>query len=174
MDLVEALKIIKIKCHPNSNPNPLVDEALDTVEKAIQKLELIDSANPSEVLMFIQELLNISETEKHFINLANYDTRLNLIKTKHALIKAQEDEEKNVMYKQLREQLGCPLELIAKLKKANYIYRDDGLEFGFIGINFNDEDKLILYDDDEWNTFTSDLRLSDYNKTWWLREDKRE
>ena len=38
-----------------------------------------------EVLMFIQELLNISETEKHFINLANYDTRLNLIKTKQVL-----------------------------------------------------------------------------------------
>ena len=74
----------------------------------------------------------------------------------------------------LEEELGCPLEVIKKLRKANYIYRDDGLEFGFIGINFNDEDKLMLYNDDEWNTFTSDLRLADYKKTWWLKEDKSE
>ena len=61
-------------------------------KQALQRLEAIDNTNPSEALMFIQELLNISETEKHFINLANYDTRLNLIKTKQALIKAQEQE----------------------------------------------------------------------------------
>ncbi len=74
----------------------------------------------------------------------------------------------------LEEELGCQLEVIKKLRKANYIYRDDGVGFGFIGINFNDEDKLILYNDDECNTFTSDLRLADYKKTWWLKEDKSE
>jgi len=74
----------------------------------------------------------------------------------------------------LQEELGCPLEEITKLRKANYIYRDDGVVFGFIGINFNDEDKLILYNDDECNTFTSNLRLSDYKKTWFLRKDKSE
>jgi len=77
-------------------------------------------------------------------------------------------------YMQQEEELGCPLDVIAKLRKANYIYRDDGVVFGFIGINFNDEDKLILYNDDEWNTFTSDLRLVDYKKTWFLRKDKSE
>ena len=74
----------------------------------------------------------------------------------------------------IEEQLGCPLEIISKLRKANYIYRDDGLSFCFIGIDFNDEDKLILYNDDEWDTFTSYLRLADYKKTWWLKEDKSE
>ena len=37
----EALKTIKIKCHPNSNPSPLVDNALDIVEKSIKALEII-------------------------------------------------------------------------------------------------------------------------------------
>jgi len=64
----------------------------------------------------------------------------------------------------LEEQIGCPLEVLGKLRQANYIYRDDGVVFGFIGINFNDEDKLILYNDDECNIFTSDLRLADYKK----------
>ena len=36
---LEALKIIKIKCHPNSNPSPLVDEALNIIEQALQKLD---------------------------------------------------------------------------------------------------------------------------------------
>ena len=74
----------------------------------------------------------------------------------------------------LEKQLGCSLEVIAKLRKANYIYRNDGMVFGFIGINFNDEDKLILYNDDECNIFTSDLRLADHKKTWWLKKDKSE
>ena len=72
------------------------------------------------------------------------------------------------------EELGCSFEVIAKLREANYIYRDDGVAFGFIGINFNDEDKLMLYNDDECNIFTSDLRLADYKKTWFLRKDKEE
>ncbi len=58
----------------------------------------------------------------------------------------------------LKEELGCPLEVIVKLRKTNYIYRDDGLVFGFISINFNDEDKLILYNDDEYNMFTRNVR----------------
>lgn len=62
------------------------------VKEGLERLEAIDNANPSEALMFIQELLNISEMEKHFINLANYETRLNLVKTKQALIKKQEQE----------------------------------------------------------------------------------
>ena len=79
-----------------------------------------------------------------------------------------------INYKNYEEQLGYPLEVIVKLKKANYIYRDDGIVFGFIGINFNDEDKLILYNDDECNTFTSDLKLTDYKITWWLKKDRSE
>ena len=61
------------------------------------------------------------------------------------------------------------LELYKKLEKTNYIYREDGLIFGFIGINFNDECKLLLYNEDNQDMFTSDLKLSDYNKTWKLK-----
>lgn len=37
MKLLEALKTIKIKCHPKSDSTPLVDEALDVVEQALRK-----------------------------------------------------------------------------------------------------------------------------------------
>ena len=36
---LEALGIIKIKCHPNSNPSPLVDDALNILEQALIELE---------------------------------------------------------------------------------------------------------------------------------------
>lgn len=173
-EYLEALKTIKIKCHPNSNPSPLVDEALDTVEKALQRLELIDSAVPSkassEALETLKDML-IGNGINDYIN----DYVANLILTIRAtLLKAQELEVENSKYKELEEEIGCSVDVIAKLRKANYIYRDDDIVFGFIGINFNDEDKLILYNDDEWNTFTSDLKLVDYKKTWFLRKDKSE
>lgn len=38
-EYLEAFKTIKIKCHPNSNPSPLVDEALDIVEQALIKAQ---------------------------------------------------------------------------------------------------------------------------------------
>ncbi len=43
-EYLEALKIIKIKCHPNSNPSPVVDEALKVVDESLQRLESIDNA----------------------------------------------------------------------------------------------------------------------------------
>lgn len=46
----EDLKMIKIKCHPNANPNPMIDEALNNIEKDLERLEEIDNANPSEAL----------------------------------------------------------------------------------------------------------------------------
>lgn len=39
MKLLEALKTIKIKCHPKSGLSPLVDEALDVVEQALFKAQ---------------------------------------------------------------------------------------------------------------------------------------
>lgn len=92
------------------------------------------------------------------------------------LLIAKEDVESELEYAEkchdLEKQISCPLEVVGKLRQTSYIYRDDGIGFGFIGINFNDEDKLILYNDDECNIFTSDLRLADYQKTWFLKKDK--
>lgn len=44
---LEALKTIKIKCHPNSNPSPLIDEALYIIEKSLKALEIIKEKNVS-------------------------------------------------------------------------------------------------------------------------------
>lgn len=38
-EALEKLKTIKIKCHPNSNPSPLVEEALLIVEQALLKAQ---------------------------------------------------------------------------------------------------------------------------------------
>lgn len=37
----EDLKMIKIKCHPNANPNPMIDEALNNIEKDLEVLEIL-------------------------------------------------------------------------------------------------------------------------------------
>ena len=52
----EALKTIKIKCHPNSNPNPIVDEALEIIESALTELEQIKEANPSEAIKCLNKI----------------------------------------------------------------------------------------------------------------------
>ena len=94
MSKIEALKELKHWKETNNENGvvwlPLF--AVENIEEALEELQTIRETKPSEELMFIQELLNISETKKHFINLANYDTRLNLIKTKQTLQKAQEQE----------------------------------------------------------------------------------
>ena len=142
------------------------------LQKALQRLEEINNANSGEAL----EDLEIAKKVliKMFGEKVLIESGVNFDTIEQALLKAQELEVENSKYKELEEGIGCPVDVIAKLRKTNYIYRDDGIVFGFIGINFNDEDKLILYNDDEWNTFTSDLRLIDYKKTWFLRKDKSE
>ena len=55
-DYLEALKTIKIKCHPNSNPSPLVDEALKVIKQALQRLEAIDNADPSGALESLEKV----------------------------------------------------------------------------------------------------------------------
>lgn len=79
---LEMLKIIKIKCHPNSNPNPLVDEALDIVEQALQLLEAIKQSSPSEAL----ESLEIMRCNLPHYYVKEYNT------VKQELLKAQEQE----------------------------------------------------------------------------------
>lgn len=56
---LEALRIIKIKCRPNSNPSPLVDDALNVVEEAVIKYikhkklnsDLINKAEAFELII---------------------------------------------------------------------------------------------------------------------------
>ena len=67
----------------------------------------------------------------------------------------------------LEEELGCPLEVVFKALKQDYIFTKSGkhsrLEFGTYG--------------DFWSIcygLRTKLRVDGYKKTWWLREDKSE
>ncbi len=65
-----------------------------------------------ESINFIKLLTNSSFGDKHFLNLANHETLLELSKTKQALLKAQEQEKENELLKEIIKSLfdkGCPL-----------------------------------------------------------------
>lgn len=51
----EDLKMIKIKCHPNANLNPMIDEALNNVEKDLEVLEILKP--------YLKQALEITEYE---------------------------------------------------------------------------------------------------------------
>ena len=78
-EYLEALKTIKIKCHPNSNPSPLVDSALDTIEEALQRLESIDNANPSEALECLEEIIH-EFNEPHYELSGEYSYKNELLR----------------------------------------------------------------------------------------------
>ena len=148
-----------------------------------QRLEAIDNANPSEAL----ECLGVLET--YFYNkwkltyfLEDKPKELNTIDTiKQALLKAQELEKENAEYKQLEEEIGCPLEVFLKaLGKGFYCPKNlGGKEFVLSSNNYqtqkfkniNDEWTISLIDS---NVVVASIHLKDYKKTWWLRKDKSE
>lgn len=76
-------------------------------------------------------------------------------------------KEENAKYKDLEEQIGCPLEVVFKALKQDYIYTKSGkhsrLEFGTYGFEW-----CICYG------LRTQLRVVDYKKTWFLKEDKSE
>ena len=67
----------------------------------------------------------------------------------------------------LEEQLGCPLEVVFKALKQDYIFTKSGkhsrLEFGTYGFEW-----CICYE------LRTQIRVVDYKKTWFLKEDKSE
>ena len=100
-EYLEALKTIKIKCHPNSNPNPLVDEALNIVKQALQRLEQIDNANSSEALRYVNgKIADLEDDLQHYTMAEKDKCREFYIREdlkqftniKQALLKAQEQE----------------------------------------------------------------------------------
>ena len=70
-------------------------------------------------------------------------------------------------YKNLEEQIGCPLEVVVKALKQDYIYTKSGkhsrIEFGTYGFEW-----CICYG------LSTQIRVANYKKTWWLKEDKSE
>lgn len=67
----------------------------------------------------------------------------------------------------LEEQLGCPLEVVVKALKQDYIYTKNGkhsrIEFGTYGFEW-----CICYG------LRTQIRVADYKKNWWLRKDMSE
>ena len=83
-----------------------------------------------------------------------------------ALEKAEKDLE---VLENFKKALGIDLAVLQELRKREWIVRgDNGEKLQVIGINFNTDNSLILYDEENQEMFTSDLRLEDYGKTWVL------
>ena len=79
----------------------------------------------------------------------------------------------------IEDELGCPLDVVFKALKEGYQYK-------LITTNIITKETIkqiiktdyayLLYSDDCWwiGTIRDSHRLSDYNKTWWLKEDLSE
>ena len=100
-------------------------------------------------------------------------------------IRAEVREE---VYEELSKQLGCPLDFIFKVLKAPKIYiegmnvrseYDDSFKFNSKTNNYiispyaRDGKKPEFLFVDRWS-YGYDLRLKDYKKTWFLKEDRSE
>ncbi len=92
----------------------------------------------------------------------------------------------------LEEQIGCPLEVFVKLTLGQKIWVEvDGMKC-YEGNHYAEIDTSFDVDEDDWGetefwawyssylgdyTKASDhviLKVKDYKKTWWLKEDKSE
>ena len=124
------------------------------------------------------------------------EVRKDINTIKQALLKAQEQEKENAKYKQLEEELGCPLEVLFKalnegflcekfvIKQDNYKdypekweqwKKEYNNELQHIGntkyLNLNMWYKIIYFS--KGDTYM-EIWLEDYKKIWWLKEDKSE
>lgn len=76
--------------------------------------------------------------------------------------------QENQKYKNLEDELGCPLEVVtsktAMVVKDNEIYEVDIMAVSFTNGN--------IYFGSEWSFTTK--KIKDYKKTWWLKEDLSE
>ena len=105
-----------------------------------------------------------------------------------ALINAQDIEKENAEYKNLEKKFGCSLDFIFKVLSAPEIYLEGmnvyseyNKEFRFHRVR-NDyilNPEIFIYKNvqflfvNRWS-YGYDLRLKDYKKTWWLKEDRSE
>ena len=80
-------------------------------------------------------------------------------------------KELNAKYKDLEEQLGCPLEVVFKALQNGVYYEDvaNCMKYMVVDLSFNLEGDFVLYFDDEER-----LLARNYKKTWWLKIDKSE
>ena len=158
-EYLEAFKTIKIKCHPNSNPSPLVDSALEVVEQALQRLESIDNAKPSEALEDLEQLAEMADKCWVSCDVHKWKTTI-----KQALLKAQEQE----------KVLGCPLEVRLQVDCDAIVYDEDGYEYN---VDYVYKNNFICHNgqcDDFGCDYEFTFNWNDYKNTWWLKKDKSE
>ena len=149
---------------------------VEILEQYFLKMYNLETINPSEALKCLETLGSVCPEEDVSAKEIFYEEFETI---KQALIKAQEQEKENTRYKQLEEQLGCPLEVIEQLFSQDFIYFKypanvqimkvkvcKGLSYGTnLGWHVT-----CIYD----NIVFEYLSLKDYKKTWWLKEDRSE
>ncbi len=153
-------------------------------------LEAITQANPSEAIecleynskLFDEIALENPTTYKNETFVDAFLFGVNAIKIKQALRKAQKLEKENAKYKQLEEQLGCPLEVIMKavtnglwhITPNNGIVFKDNRDYVITLRGYVDSEPTIMVRKRYPDKFDGNWGLEDYKKTWWLKEDKSE
>ena len=92
------------------------------------------------------------------------------------LIKVLDDVEKELeelsKYKNLEQELGCPLEVVFKAITKGIYYEDitNRMRYNFVDLHQNLDGIFTMYCDDIEEHFL----CKNYKKTWWLRDDKSE
>ena len=78
-------------------------------------------------------------------------------------------------YKDLEEQLGCPLEVILKLVDQNELYYQfyDELQH-WTSVKVDLRKKVVWYCKQVGGHYACSQPLSNYGKTFWLKKDKSE
>lgn len=75
----------------------------------------------------------------------------------------------------LEEEIGCPLEVMLKALKYGFYdkygnwYKDYDFNLKYDWLLSNPNDKYLIFDGED---IYFDLKLRDYKKTWFLKEDK--
>ena len=85
----------------------------------------------------------------------------------------QQIKEELQKYKTLEKQFDCPLDIIVKICKGKKIIceGDSGQYYG--SLRWNIYSKEFVFDlSTEYERTDSFIRLSEYNKTWWLEGEK--
>lgn len=155
---------------------------LEEYQKMCNRLEAIDNANPSEALKCLGEWkyqinsyidcsLDCRDIDTECYNRLIEELEQYYTTIKQALLKAQKLEKENAKYKQLEEQIGCPLEVVFKALKNGIFTKDLPSEkiVKWYGRLSNVETEWYLSDDNKVC-----INLKGYKKTWWLKEDKSE
>ena len=131
------------------------------------------------------------DLEKEYLaDLDHYDESMGIHSTSYQ--KCKERLIKFAKYKDLEEQIGCPLDVFVKLTLGQKIWVEvDGMKC-YEENHYAEIDTSFDIDEDDWgetefwawyNSYLGDytkasdhviLKLKDYKKTWFLKKDKSE